>query len=108
MGAAGPSKQFTKYSDAISQNVSVSASGNNTLIAGVAGQTIRVLKLVLIAASAVTVQVLDGATVKGTYPLGTMVLDREENPLILTAGNSFVLNLSSAITVSGSVDYAQS
>lgn len=52
--------------------VSAAGSGNNTLVAAVTGKKIKVLSLVLVAASAVTVRLESGAS--GTALTGVMSL----------------------------------
>ena len=104
---------FPSTSPVIHGNLSFNASGDNTLVAGVANQTIRVLKIVLgvAAGSSVTAALWDGpsatGTARGTFYLGTLVLDFEANPLIIAAGNGLVCNLTSGVTVKGLVSYVQ-
>jgi hypothetical protein len=97
----------------ISAPVNISTSGNNTIISGVAGQTIRVWKLFLECATASTsVQVTpyNAATAFcGPILLGSWVLDMDTEPWFVTsAGNAFILNLGSATQVSGVVYFTQS
>ena len=96
-------------------SVSVSAStvGNNTLVAGIALNTIRVFKVVLVFSGAGTAIFQDGNTAL-TGPLvmsigGSIVLDMDvTNPWFVTsAGNNFVLNLSAG-SVGGVIYYTQS
>lgn len=96
-------------------SVSASSSGDNTIVAGTAAQTVRVFKLVLVAASAVSVTIKDGAgsSLTGAIPLvanGSLVIDAPdgEPEFITSSGNGFIVNLSSAVTVTGWVQYTKS
>jgi hypothetical protein len=98
-----------------SVNVNASANGNNTLIAGVASQTVRVFKVALVFSVGGTAIFQDGASTQITGPLvmyagGTIVLDMDiTNPWFLTsAGNGFVVNLANGAVVGGVIYYTQS
>ena len=97
-----------------SSSVSVSASGDNTLVTGVVSQTIRVFRLVLVFNAAVNIFFKDSTptTFTGTMNMtanGTMVLDFSGEPWFVAAsGKNFVINLSSAQQVSGIIYYVQS
>lgn len=97
-----------------SVSVSVAASGDNTLVAGAGGQTVRVFKLMLVVGAAVNIRFKDGAGTNLTGIMtmtasGAVVLDFDSEPWFVTAlGNGFVLNLSAAVQVSGRVYYTQS
>lgn len=98
-----------------SASISISSSGDNTVVAGTASQTIRIFKLVLVAASAVNVTVKDGASTSltGAIPLaanGSLAVDDSsgEPEFITSSGNGFIVNLSSAVTVTGWVQYTKS
>lgn len=95
--------------------INAASSGDNTLIAAVTGQTIRVHKLFLIASGAVNIKFKDGAGGTDFHPAiplyagGGMTLDFDGDPWFLTtAGNAFVLNLSAAVQISGRIYYSQS
>lgn len=108
----GP-KHFPKQNESQYVNLSFASSGDNTIISGIAGDIIVITKLALgvSASDSVTAELWNGpsasGTAIGTYYLGSMVLDLEENPILIATGKSFVINLSSAVTVSGSVAYIQ-
>lgn len=96
-------------------SVSISSSGDNTVIAGTALQTIRVYRLVLIAASAVNVTIKDGASTSltGSMPLsanGGIAIDDSscEPEFVTSAGNGFIVNLGGAVGVTGWVQYTKS
>ena len=95
-------------------SISVSSSGNNTLVSGSSGKTIRVFKLFLVFSAAVNATFQDGAStsLSGAIPFstnGSIVLDLDTLPWFVTsAGNGFVLNLSSSASVNGTVYYVQS
>lgn len=93
--------------------INISASGDNTIVAGVAAQRVYVLRLFLWSNGIVNVQIKDGA---GTNLTGAMALvaqssqryDFSDEPWFVTSnGNAFVINLSAAIQVSGVCHYVQ-
>lgn len=94
--------------------INISAAGDNTIVAGVALQTIRAFKLFFVAAAPVEVKFKDGAGVDLTpyMPLtanGSFVLDFDTQPwLEASAGNDFIINLSAPVQVSGRLQYQQS
>jgi hypothetical protein len=79
--------------------VTAGASGDNMLVAGVAGKVIKVYELMLVLSTGGTLVFKDGASTDLTGPLamlanGSIVLDVDSNPWFTTsAGNDFVLNL---------------
>lgn len=90
--------------------ISISTSGDHTIIAGVGGQVIRVFKIFTVAASSVLVTPKDGtgSAFTGPLTLGSFALDFDSQPWFTTStGNDFVLNLSTGVQVSGSVYYTQ-
>lgn len=97
-------------------NVSFSSSGENTVVAGSGGQTIRVFRGSFTAASAVTLTVKDaaGGSTLATIPLsagGTFSFDTAGSgePLWVTAtSGAFVISLSSAVSVQGFIQYTKS
>ncbi len=97
-------------------NVSISSSGENTVVAGTALQTIRVFRGSFVAASAVTMTVKNAAsgTTLATIPLSAnqaFSFDTFESgePLWLTSsGGAFIVSLGSAVSVSGFVQYTKS
>lgn len=94
--------------------INISSSGDNTVIAGTGGQTIRVYKLFLVASAAVSLKYKDGAGADLTPALsmaanGGMVLDFDSEPWFVTSpGNDFIANLSAAVQVSGRIYYSKS
>ena len=94
--------------------INAASSSDNTLIAAVAGQTIRVHKLFFVASGAVNIKFKDGASTDLTpampiYAGGGFTLDFDGDPwFVTTAGNAFVLNLSAAVQISGRIYYSQS
>ena len=94
--------------------VAASSSGDNTLVAAVAGKKIRVLSCVLIAAGAVTTRFESGAS--GTAMTGQMSLAANGgftlpyNPhgwFDTTAGELLNLELGGAVSVAGVVVYVE-
>ena len=90
------------------------SSGDNTIVAAVAGQVIRVYKIFFVVASAVSVKFKDGAGTDLTAAMsltgsGSFVLDFDPYPWVsTTSGNAFVINLSGAVQASGRLWYTQS
>lgn len=98
-----------RYASAV---ISCNSSGDNTIIAGVAQQTIRVFRIVLTLAAG-TITIKDGASTSLTGALATNALALDPqcpgDPLFVTsAGNGLVFNLSGANQCSGVIWYAQS
>lgn len=109
------SEKFTGAVPALSKaSISVSSSGNNTLISGVSGQSIKVFKMFLVFGGAANATFQDGSStaLTGAMPFlsnGSIVLDLDSVPWFTTsAGNAFVLNLSTGVTATGTVYYTQS
>ena len=96
--------------------VSGATSGDNTLVAAVAGKKIKVLGLVLVAATTVNIRLESGA---GTTALtGVMTVTTADNPVLIlpmstpgnhwvetTAGELLNMELSDTVQVSGCVVY---
>lgn len=94
--------------------VSFTTTGDNTVIAAVAGKLVTVVGLLLVSTGATNITVKDGANLlSGAMPLAAGI------PLVLppdatmdyyattTGGNSFILNQSGAVQISGTVWYLQ-
>lgn len=100
----------------LNANVNVSSSGNNTVVAGSPGQTIRVFRGCFVAEGDVTLSFYNrtGGTLLATVPLaagGTFSFDclPGGEPLwVTTSGGAFVLSLSAAVAVKGFIQYTQS
>lgn len=94
--------------------INFAAGGDNTVIAGVGGQVIRIFHYNFIIAAQSNITIKDGATSKsGAYPLQQfmgLVFDAPGGSVTLdcAAGNAFVINSSNAVQVSGYVLYTQS
>jgi hypothetical protein len=93
--------------------ISVSSIGDNTVVAAVAGRSIRVTSLVLVEAAAVSITFKSGSTaLSGAIPMlanGAIVLDpvfERQAPWLTTAlGEAFVINLSVGVACTGWLDY---
>jgi hypothetical protein len=96
--------------------ISFTTTGDNTVIAGVAGKVITIVSMVLVSTGTTNITVKDGTggtALSGAMPLAAGV------PLVLppdptvdwyqsaVAGNNFVLNQSGAVQISGTVWYVQ-
>lgn len=95
--------------------INAAASGDNTLVSGTASQTIRVHKLFLVVTSAVNIKFKDGTGGTDFHPAlplqagAGMTLDFDGEPwFITTTALNLVLNLSSAVQVSGYLYYTKS
>ena len=90
-------------------SISIS-TGDNIIILGVTGRTIRVYQLVCWARAAANIILKDGTTaINGAgFNMGTssgFVFDFPNRPIKLAEGNSFVINVDAAVT--GWVEYTQ-
>lgn len=101
--------------DLSAASISAASSGDNTLLAGTGGQTIRVFRLFLVAAAAVNIKFRDGTAgtdltgAMSLGPGGSVTLDFDGEPWFKTSvANAFVLNLSGAVQVSGRFYYTKS
>lgn len=99
-------------SDLTEAIINIAASGDNTVIAAVAAQTIRIFKMFFVTASPVNVTVEDGAGVNLTGVMNNVragIWGFDGEPWFTSAsGGGFVINLSAAVQVSGRVYYRQS
>lgn len=90
--------------------INFSASGSSTVVGGVAGQRINIMKLALVIAAATNLTFQDASTpLTGAMSMlanGSIVLDCDGAPWYTTSvGNGFIINSSSAVQVSGSLQY---
>lgn len=97
--------------------ISFSASGDNVVIAGVGGQTIRVYRIFFVNADGstttnVTIKDSTPTSFTGAFPLvpnGSFSGDGQGDPPWTTAtGKGFVINSSAAVQISGEVWYTVS
>ena len=94
--------------------INISASGDNTIVSGVGGQTVRVFKIFFVCSAAVNVTIKDGASTSLTGAMafsanGALTLDFDSEAWFITSSsNAFIINLSGAQQVSGAVYYTQS
>lgn len=114
-GDSAPSQQtaLRKTKALTSAPVNVSSSGDNTIIAAAASQTTRVHRLILVPAADVSIGIKTGTTTKlQPIPIklgGSIVLDLTSEPWFETlANNAVIVNLSSAVAVTGMVEYVTS
>lgn len=97
-----------------SASINFSTTGDNTIIAGVSGQTIRVFKAFFNVSAATNITFKDGAATNLTGALNLssgqgMTLDFDSEPWFITsAGNAFIINQSGTAQVSGRIYYMQS
>ena len=94
--------------------ISIAVAGDNTVIAAVVGQTIRIYHYDFVVNNNVTATLKDGAVaMSGAYQFTAgagMAYDAPGGiyPIVLTAGSGFVINLGGAVQVSGFIQYTQS
>ena|SRR2546422_9072665 len=93
-------------------SVSFAGAGDNTIITGVAGQTIRIMRMLLAITAATNLTFKDGATaLTGAMPFaatGGLILDDSGEPwYIIGDGNNFVINSSVGTQISGTVWFTQ-
>jgi hypothetical protein len=96
----------------IRADISIATSGNNTIITGVAGKTIRIHRITLFCNVSNNITLYNGATkimdvMDFTSNMGWEHDSCDHCPFVLADGSNFVLNLSASQQVSGSVWYAQ-
>ena len=109
-------RDYLPDTDILRAAVSAASSGDNTLVAAVSGKKIKVLSLVLVAASAVTVRLESGAG--GTALTGVMSLVANGDLKVVfpitepgyhwvetAAGALLNLELGGAVQVSGCIVY---
>lgn len=98
-------------------SIDYATTGDKTLVAAVAGQTIRVYGFFLFIAVATSLQFKDGVAGAGFHGViaaptnFSMILDIqviEEPWFVTTAGNAFVLNQTGTSQISGRLYYSQS
>lgn len=96
--------------------MAIAASGSNTIVNGVPGQTIRILFIFLITSQgAQTIQFADGSTAfTGAMAQGLasgspqgLVADHHDNPLIISAGNNFNIVTGTNTPVNGYIMFEQ-
>ncbi len=93
--------------------ITFSGSGDNALVAAVAGQIVQVYRIFFVVGGTTNLTFKDGAStsLSGAMPFianGAMVLDNSGDPwFTTTAGNAFILNSSSGVQISGTVYYLQ-
>lgn len=87
--------------------INFSTSGDNTIVAGTVGKSIKVLQYFFVLASASNLTFKSGSTsLSGPldYPgAGSDVQDFIQLPLTCNQGDAFIINSSSAVQVGGTV-----
>jgi hypothetical protein len=93
--------------------ITIASAGDNVLLVGTAAQTIRLFRMWIQAAAAVSVKFKDGAGAD-FHPAvslaagGSWFLDFDGEPWFVTAaGNGLILNLSAAVSVGGRFYYTK-
>ena len=88
-------------------SVSFSGAGDNTVIAGTLGQTIKVLQFFLVIGAAANLIYKSGATVisgEMDYSAnGAHVQDFIQLPLTCNPGDSFIVNCSAGVQIGGTI-----
>jgi hypothetical protein len=97
--------------------INTAASGQTVLVQGVAGKQIKVFRLKFLVNGATNISILDGTATTLDGPLDFsantgMILDFttiDMPPWYTTsAGNSLIINSTSAVQIGGNLDYLQS
>jgi hypothetical protein len=94
--------------------VNFSSSGDQTVVSAVGGQTIRVMRMLLVVAGATNITFKDSTptSFSGAIPMlanGSITLDDSGEPWFVTAsGKGFVINSSVGVSVQGTIWYTQS
>lgn len=92
--------------------INFNATGDNTIIAGVLGQTIRIMRMLLTTDGSSTTLTFKDSTptnFTGAMTLSGLILDDSGEPWYVTAsGKGFVINQSGTAQISGTVWYSQS
>lgn len=99
-------------SQMLEAKIDFAGSGDTTLIAGVASQTVRIHRIFFVVGAATNIIFKDGATaLTGAIPMlanGSFVLDYSGEPwFTTTAANGFVVNSSAGVQISGRIYYTQ-
>ncbi len=99
-------------SQVVAAPITFSSSGDNIVVAAVAGKAVRVRKLWLVLAGDSNLTFKDGAStsLSGAVPMmagGSFFfpMDLVEPHFITTTGNAFIINSSVAVQISGMVYY---
>ena len=104
IGDIGITPRVARLTDTV---ISFASSGDNTVIAGAAAQTVKVYQLFLVAAAATVVTFKSGAgtSLSGAITLvagGSVTLDFNSEPWFTTAAAAaFVINSTNAVQISG-------
>lgn len=110
-GAVDTSSTTDGLTEAI---INFAASGDNTIVAGTASQTVRVYRIFFVVAAATNILIKDGAGTNLTGAMsfsqnGSFTLDLTSNPWFVTSGgNAFIINSSNAVQISGRAYYTKS
>lgn len=86
--------------------ININTTGDNTIVAGVSGQTIRIWRIFFVVDAATTITFKNGSTsLTGAISLGqngAFVLDLQGDPWFVTTGtNNFVISQSGTAQISG-------
>jgi hypothetical protein len=89
--------------------ISIAAAGDNTILVASPGNKHKLVKIILLCASAVNITLKSGANnLTGTMPFnanGGLAFDGDFYPLETNLGEAFIINLSGAVQVSGWAQY---
>lgn len=105
-------KSFPNSTEAQVVSISASGTGDQTIVAGVAGKTVRVLMYVFtLGGTTPTAQLKHGSTVwsGAMAPTPGLAIDHHDCPLVTAAGESFIITLGGTTpTIAGYCVYTQS
>lgn len=96
-----------------STTINTTTTGDNTIVAGISSQTVRVFRMFFVVSAATTITFKDGSTgMTGAMTFnagGAFILDFQGDPwFVTTASNGFVINQSGTAQISGRVYWTQS
>ena len=94
--------------------INISGAGENTIISGVTGKRLILYALFFTVGGEVDITLKDGSTnISGPMSFGAsaeprgMVVSQMHSPIELGEGNSFIINISVGVQVSGTVLYQE-
>lgn len=102
-----------KTNETTPKSIDFSSTGDNTVIAGISGQTIRVWRIFFVLSAATNLTFKNGSiSLTGAMSMaanGSFLLDLQGDPWFVTSsGNNFIINQSGTAQVSGTIFYSQS
>jgi hypothetical protein len=86
--------------------IAISASGDNTILTPTSGKALRISSLYLVSSTAANITLKAGVvspiSISGSMPITYLAIDPKE-PMMLSVNQTFIINLGSAVSVTGFV-----